>query len=192
MTRDAWAARRTPGEGRYARPEYERRFLVAGEAACGGAPRQIVDRYLDGTRLRLRKQVVGDDAVFKLTQKVRHDEGDPALVALTNIYLSLQEYEQIAALPARVLTKTRRVCEFEGQLFVVDEFHGRLAGLRLAEVEVKDLQAPFRLPPWVGEAVTHDERFSGGYLARANSIQVAEVLSRMPDRDGSRIADAGD
>lgn len=102
---------RTPGEGRYAKPERERRFLVAVTPLGSGPARRIEDRYLDGTRLRLRKVVAaGDDVVFKLTQKVRRDEADPGLVSLTNIYLPSDEYERLALLAGPVLTKTRRVC----------------------------------------------------------------------------------
>ena len=44
-------------EGKYARIERERRFLLAGPppAAAVTARRRITDRYLPGTRLRLRR-----------------------------------------------------------------------------------------------------------------------------------------
>lgn len=171
---DNWL--RNPGEGKYARRELERRFLVCGEPAVIGPSRRIEDRYLDGTRLRLRRMQVGDDVVFKLTQKVRRDEGDPADIAVTNIYLSPNEYARLCAMPSHVLKKTRHMSSFAGRNFVVDYFHGRLTGLRLAEVEVEDLQAPLPLPAWVGDDVTHDERLSGAYLARAGREEVAAVL----------------
>lgn len=171
---DNWL--RTPGEGRYARPERQRRFVVRGAPVLPGPPRRIEDRYLDGTRLRLRRMEVGDDVVFKLTQKVRRDEDDPADVAVTNIYLSADEYARLLALPGDVLKKTRHVSSFAGRTFAVDYFDGRLAGLRLAEVDVEDLQAPLPLPPWAGDEVTHDERLSGAYLARARPEEVAAVI----------------
>jgi hypothetical protein len=43
-------------DGKYARVERERRFLLPAPpaAAVAVAPRRIYDRYLTGTRLRLR------------------------------------------------------------------------------------------------------------------------------------------
>lgn len=65
-----------PGKSqRYARPERERRFLLAKRPA-GAAERtaRIVDRYLVGTRLRLRQMTETHGSslrtYYKLTQKV--------------------------------------------------------------------------------------------------------------------------
>ena len=127
--------------------------------------RLIEDRYLDGTTLRLRRVTVGAERVHKLTQKIRLVAGDPAEVATTNTYLGPQEYQALVVLPAAVLVKTRHLQETG---FVVDEFHGPLQGLWLAEIEVVDLQGPLRRPAWLGHEVTHEERYSGGTLARQN------------------------
>ena len=156
--------KRLPGRGKYARPERERRFLLAGPPPAGPA-RLIEDRYLDGTTLRLRRVTVGSEQVHKLTQKVRLT-GGPAEVAITNTYLTPQEYDRLLALPAAELVKTRRLLGFGQVTWAVDEFHGRLAGLWLAETEVADLQAPLPQPPWLGREVTREEAFTGGWLAR--------------------------
>ena len=50
----------------------------------------------------------GDEAVYKLGQKVRHGPDSPERVALTNIYLQRHEFELLAAaLDGAVLHKTR-------------------------------------------------------------------------------------
>lgn len=178
MCSDAIRWRRVLGQGRYAKPERERRFLVEGD----GPPRDrsarlIEDRYLTGTTLRLRRVSAGPEAVHKLTQKVRRRPVDPAEVTLTNLYLSEAEYGLLRAIPADVLTKTRHACPFGDRTFVLDEYHGHLAGLRLAEVEVDELGATLALPTWIGTEVTHDERFSGGFLAAASPAQVVAILA---------------
>ena len=176
MSSDASAWQRQPGQGRYARPERERRFLLASDPPAGDALRTIEDRYLDGTRLRLRRVTGAGSPVFKLTQKVRLSAEDPAEVALTNTYLSAEEYDVLAGLPGRVLTKTRRVCRVEEWDFVVDAFQGRLSGLLLAEVEVDDLHAQLPRPPWLGREVTHEDRYSGGALAYADDRAIRRLL----------------
>ena len=176
MSTDASDWTREPGQGKYARPERERRFLTNGPVPEGDAARLIEDRYLDGMRLRLRRVSREGRSVHKLTQKIRTDESTPAEVLITNMYLSEAEYALLLALPGHLVTKTRTVVRSMSHKFVVDEFHGRLQGLRLAEVEVRDLAEPLHLPDWLGQDVTHDDRFSGGRLAVADVAAVHEVL----------------
>lgn len=171
---DDW--RRTPGLGDYARPERERRFLVRRHPVSSEPGRHIEDRYLTGTRLRLRKVSVGDESVFKLGQKVRAQPDDPADVMLTNFYLDASEFERLSVLPATRISKTRRFCRVEGARFAVDQFHGDLAGLMLAEVEVRALADPLPSVDWLGAEVTHDDRYSGGSLAALERGQVASLL----------------
>ena len=169
---------RTPGVGRYAHPERERRFLLRAEPTGIASTAEISDVYLDGLRLRLREVRSGGTVAFKLTQKVRPDPASPAEVLITNVYLSADEHRVLRALPGAALRKTRSLCRYDGAVFAVDVFHGPLTGLRLAEVEVADLSAPLALPPWLGAEVTADDRFSGGALARASAADVAALLAR--------------
>jgi CYTH domain-containing protein len=168
--------RRRPGHGRYARPERERRFLVAGAPEAVGPARLIEDRYLRGTTLRLRRVTVEEECIWKLTQKVRAADGSPAEVAITNIYLSGDEYRLLQVVPADELTKVRRTCPWQDMVFVIDDFRGRLAGLRLAEVEVTAADAPLALPPWLGREVTEDELYTGGRLAESGDEEIAALL----------------
>jgi adenylate cyclase len=168
--------RRTAGEGRYARPEIERRFLVVGLRPVPNETFGIEDRYLDGTTFRLRRIDVGDEQVLKLTQKVRADAGDPLVVATTNTYLSEDEYRMFAALPAATLSKVRSRHDVGALAWAVDAFSGMLAGLVLAEVEVDNRDVALDLPSWVGREVTHDDRYSGGRLARASAEEIAALL----------------
>lgn len=177
VSNDAIDWRRAPGQGSYARPERERRFLTSGSVPAGDAARLIEDRYLDGMRLRLRRVTREGQSVHKLTQKVRTDESEPAEVLITNMYLSEAEHALLLALPGHPVVKTRSVVQAGPHHFVVDEFHGRLEGLRLAEVEVQDLAEPLHLPGWLGQEVTHDDRFSGGRLADADETAVRELLN---------------
>jgi CYTH domain-containing protein len=59
-----------------------------------------------------------------------------------------------------------------------------LDGLLLAEVEVDDLTAARHLPAWLGEEVTHDDRFSGGRLAGLDERSAAELLREVRRRTG--------
>jgi adenylate cyclase len=164
---------RSPGQGRYARPERERRFLVA-EPPVLTAERTVEDRYLDGTTLRLRRVTDGSTTVHKLTQKVRERPDDPRTTRTTSTYLTAAEHALLAALAGADLVKTRGVPAGHPR-WVVDCFAGPLDGLVLAEVEVAD-DEELALPAWLGREVTRDERFTGGALARTPAERLPDLL----------------
>jgi hypothetical protein len=97
--------------GKYALVERERRFLlaVAPESAHAREVRRITDRYLTGTRIRLRRvdRPAPAQPEFKLTRKVPADRPGPVQGTITNTCLSEAEYDVFAVPPATVLTKTR-------------------------------------------------------------------------------------
>ncbi len=149
---------------KYAVVERERRFRVAGLPEGVVESREIVDRYLTGTRLRLR-EVRGPDGtvVRKLGHKVRLTEG-PAEVACTNLYLDDQEWAALTGLPGRLLRKTRHLVHRDGLVVAIDEHPD---GLLLAEID--DGDRPARpVPDWLDvlEDVSGDERWTGAHLAR--------------------------
>jgi CYTH domain-containing protein len=162
--------------GKYARTEIERRFLLAGvpDGAEVLESVDIEDRYLDGTRLRLRRQVRrGDPAVLKLTQKLAAagagEHGEQGV--LTTLYLSSAEHAALVTLPAASLRKTRlRIAPYG-----IDVFAAPLDGLVLAEIEFDALDeaAAFRPAPFCVAEVSADRRFTGGSLARASRDEVA-------------------
>jgi CYTH domain-containing protein len=166
-------------DGKYARVERERRFLLAEPPPASSAtgPRQITDRYLTGTRLRLRRvdHHASGAREFKLTQKVPSGRPGPVQGLITNIYLSEAEYDRFGALPAAVLSKTRVIVPPVG----IDIFGPPLHGLVLAEAEfATDGEASsFRPPPGSIAEVTDDPRFTGGRLARTQRTELLGWLA---------------
>ena len=180
---------RPPDRGKYARPERERRFVLDAVPAGATGERRIADRYIEGTRLRLRMVGEGADASPKLGQKVRAVESDPGFVLHTTMYLSTAEYDTLAALPADPLTKRRSWLGLAaGPRMAIDVFEGELRGLILAEVELWDEAAAtaFEPPAWVAAEVTRDERFTGGRLARTDRAGLHAALA---DVLGAEAAD---
>lgn len=159
---------------KYARRELERRWRAdparrppTGELAFV----TIEDRYLTGTRLRLRRMTRSDGwSARKLTKKYETDRPEARPIVTT--YLTEAEYTVFAALPAHPLEKRRYHVPFAGRYWSLDVFEGRLAGLELAEVEVADEAALAALvpPPWATKEVTHDPRFQCGVLAQTQAI----------------------
>jgi CYTH domain-containing protein len=179
MASQADSAPEGPVDGKYARVERERRFLLAGapSPASVTASRRITDRYLHGARLRLRRvqALPGGGYEFKLTQKVPAPRPGPAQGTITNIYLSDAEYELLARLPAATLSKTRMSVPPLG----IDVFEAPLHGLILAEAEFTTDEAArsFRPPPQSVAEVTDDIRFTGGALVRARREELLTWLA---------------
>jgi hypothetical protein len=171
----------SPDTAKYAFPERERRFVLADVPAAATDPREIVDRYLVGTRMRLRSVSSPTEAtVHKLGHKVRPDPTDPGLVMHTSFYLSEDEYEVLTALPGDELRKTRRRVVAEcGTAMSVDEFHDVLEGLVTAEVDLAAPDLPrvtFRPPDYCLAEVSADERFTGGRLAATDRATLLGLL----------------
>lgn len=149
---------------KYAVVERERRYVVASLPDGVISTKIIVDRYLTGTRLRLREVREGDGVVIrKLGHKVRLTEG-PGEVACTNCYLDDAEWAVLAALPARTLRKTRHLVARDGWLVAIDEHED---GTLVAEIDDRDHPSDL-IPDWLDVVidVTDDEAWTGGELAR--------------------------
>ena len=149
---------------KYAVVERERRYLLASLPEGVTGTWEIVDRYVTGTRLRLREVRQDDGSVVrKLGHKVRLTEG-PEEIACTNFYLDDEEWTVLAELPARTLRKKRHLVARDGWRLAIDEHED---GTLVAEID--DGEEPSDgVPEWldVVSDVTRDEAWTGGRLAR--------------------------
>jgi CYTH domain-containing protein len=168
---------------KYARPERERRFILEVVPPAALDERVIVDRYIRGTRLRLRcVRDASGEAVLKLGQKVRSEGDDPRLVWHTSLYLTVAEFDALGAVPADVLAKRRRFVSLDSGIHMaVDAFEGALAGLVLGEVDFPDEAAAksFVPPAWTTTEVSRDERFTGGALATTDRAAIRRAVAEV-------------
>ena len=149
---------------KYAVVERERRYLLGSLPEGVTSTKEIADRYVSGTRLRLREVRDSDGTVTrKLGHKVRLTDG-PAEVACTNFYLDEEEWTVVAALPARTLRKKRHLLHRDGLTVAVDEHED---GTLVAEIDDGDAPAG-PVPAWLDVLadVSDDEAWTGGQLAR--------------------------
>ena len=174
---------RSLAENKYARPEYERRLLLW--EAPGDldeiAQARIVDHYIPDTRMRLRQVEWRHQGVveYKLGLKFPDPSLPDGCVALTNLYLTENEYEDLRLFVARDCIVRRRYPFVYADLrYGVDVFEGPHAGLILAEIEFKTAGefARFQKPDFAVEDVTMDAFFTGGKLARVPQSKLAAVL----------------
>lgn len=156
-----------PNPPSYTKPEIERRWLVQQSEVWDAQvtrEREIEDRYIEGTRLRLRKVVeTGLEPVYKLGKKYESPRSGSHDVVST--YLSAPEYQLLATLPARVARKRRRSVH-GGALDVYDasQFNLQIFEVEFASKDEADSYVP---PRGVGKEITHDPQYSGHALAIA-------------------------
>lgn len=165
---------------KYAHVERERRFLLQAvpEEVLPLPPRLVYDRYIYGTRLRLRLvEQQGKPPERKLGHKVA-GHGTPAPIAHTSLYLDQAEYDALLALPAAELRKSRRPLWVGDMAFAVDDFHAPLDGLVTAEVDLgEDGEMTARVPWSSAVEITSDERFAGSALANTSSACLRRLLA---------------
>lgn len=65
-----------------------------------------------------------------------------------------------------LIEKIRHFVVFEGNEWVIDEFHGVNEGLVVAEIELSSEDQLFKKPDWLGEEVTFDRRYGNSHLVR--------------------------
>ena len=143
--------------------ERERRYRVASLPGGVSHTEEIVDRYVTGTRLRLREVREARGTVTRtLGHQVRGIEV-PAEVASTNFYLDDREWAALQSLPAREVRLKRHLVPRDGLVVVIDEHED---GTLLAEIDDRD-QPSRGVPDWldVVEDVSDDDRWTGAQFA---------------------------
>ena len=168
---------------KYAHYERERRWLVdpTKRPDFSDAPYILIeDRYIQGTRMRLRRMTdnVSGKNALKLTKK--YEAHDPLARPIVTAYLSNEEFELLASLPAQFLRKRRYKVMFDRDEFGIDVFEGQLSGLELAEIECPD-DATLRkivTPSWGVCDVSNMRAFQGGQLVSLDAVGLASLLNR--------------
>lgn len=152
---------------KYAHVERERRWLVdpAARPAVADEGVLIEDRYITGTRLRLRRMSGGGVESLKLTKK--YDAADRTARPIVTTYLTEAEHALLTTLPARPVVKRRHAVAHGGLEWSLDRFEGALAGLELVEIEAPDAAALAALvpPAWAVREISDDPRYQVGTLA---------------------------
>lgn len=81
-----------------------------------------------------------------------------------------QDAEEILKLSQPgIIDKTRYMVPFSGLIWEVDEFHGNLNGVTVAEVELPELDCCYEKPPFIGEDITGNPKFYNSNLQNSNN-----------------------
>jgi len=172
---------------KYTRVEYERRFLVDTDSGWENLvepySKLFEDKYISGTRLRLRVLTDSDTGrrLIKLTKK--SDSRSPYFRTISRILLSPDEHQILDLLDGHRLKKVRYYRNYLDRVFSVDVFEGDLAGLILCETESDDLEDLMSIQPLpiARQEVTEDSFFDGGNLCRVSRQDLMAKLRGFRD-----------
>ncbi len=146
--------------------EIERKFLVKDLAFKNKATSsvRICQAYLSTDPSRtVRVRIKGEQAFITIkgiSHGATRDEWEyeiPTRDALDIIALCPTE---------NVIDKTRYIVD----VWEIDEFHGNLQGLIVAEIELQSENESFICPPFIGREVTGDIRYYNSYLASSKTV----------------------
>lgn len=161
--------------GKYARVECERRFLLEGLPATLHPEdyERVTDLFVASTHVRLRdiRRPNGEWIATKLGQKILDPEepDDPRRRRMTTIYLPEQEARAFSSLPGLRTAKRRYRLHEQGKAFSIDvwENPAHTRGTILAEVEAPSIEELERIaiPTWALREVTTDARYTAIALA---------------------------
>lgn len=145
--------------------EIERKFLVRDDSwrSLPVSQKSFRQAYiLSGPDRSVRVRIVNEEHA-RLTIKI----GTGKLVRDEYEYeIPVADALELAeAAEGIVIEKTRYDIPHAGFVWEVDVFGGPLAGLVIAEVEMSSEDDRPDLPPWLGEEVTSDRRYSNQMLA---------------------------
>lgn len=144
--------------------EIERKFLVTSDSwvAHCHEKQEIVQGYLPtnngakGARVR----VLGEQGFLTLKGK-QVGISRPELEA----EIPLELAKSLLGSSATVVHKTRHLVQHGDHLWEIDVFHGRNAGLVLAEVELQHESEVVDIPSWAGADVSTVKKYSSRSLA---------------------------
>ncbi len=125
---------------------------------------------MDGAQfVRIRLEGEGADAKATLTLKRKTSSVTTKKEYEYEIPLSTAK-QLLGAYDVHTLSKVRHIVplgEGDARKWEIDEFHDKLEGLVMAEIELAYESQPIPKPRWRGEDVTEDKRYSNRNLVNA-------------------------
>jgi CYTH domain-containing protein len=146
--------------------EIEHKFLVKNDSwkSIGHHSKyEITQAYISTNPNRTVRLRIGNESGF-ITIKGKKTNGACSEYEY-DIPLSDAKEMMESDLCNSVLKKVRYVIKYEGKYWEIDVFGGLNEGLVIAELELKSEDEKYILPPWVGEDITSDGRYSNASLS---------------------------
>ena len=152
---------------------FQRRFLIdilPEPVTRASSHLQILDRYIAGTRLRLRQVRVPDTGQYTRMLQQRIMLPNDMEIKLAEVHLDDREYSLFEPMGRSEVRKNRYFHEFDLVPLAFDVYLGELSGLKLAvaEFEMREEAEGMTMPEFSTHEVTHFPAFLGENLAETS------------------------
>lgn len=158
--------------------EIERKFLIANESWRFSVTRATRLRdgilaFYDGRKIRIRFYDDKATLTVKGPRKgLSRDEFEYEIPSSDGLILLEQHCK------GDVLEKTRHHVMVGGYEWFIDEYHGLLDGIILAEVELQSEDSAPTLPDWIGIEVTGIGKYRKTTMVKARKKKIADAARR--------------
>ena len=142
--------------------EIERKFLVIGKDWQAAAGIEFSQGYLNRDKNRtVRVRIAGTKAFITIKGATKG-----ATRTEFEYEIPLADAENLLTMcDGPIIQKLRRIIDYKGFKWEIDEFYGDNAELVVAEIELLDESQVFEKPSWLGDEVTYDARYFNSNLA---------------------------
>lgn len=159
---------------KYGKYEYERTYLLESnflrDKKIKGI-KKIRDKYIKGTRLRLREVIENKETKYKLTQKERLRPAKQGVLKINTLYLTKAEFDKINILEGFEIEKERFMIQIDQIRIGIDRIKLNKKSLFIAEVEFDtelEMNA-FSMPLNNIVEITGEQKYSGYEIAKEYS-----------------------
>lgn len=154
--------------------EIERKFLVAASSWRRDAMTRMLLRdgliaYSDSRKVRVR--LINSDRAFITVKGPRQGFVRSEYEYEIPFAEGLEMLQTLCG--DTILEKTRHLIRHAGYQWSVDEYHGLLDGILIAEIELPNENATFVPPPWLGREVTGQQAYRKVNMVKARLAQNA-------------------
>ncbi len=150
--------------------EIEHKYLVLNDSykSVASCKHEIMQGYLSNNRAQTVRVRTIDDIAFVTIKGIT--TGASRLEFEYEI-----PYEEAASILQEIclkpiISKTRHIVHFDGETWEIDEFHGALTGLTIAEIELPNEHHQYTKPDFIGKNVTDDARYYNSNLSQADCV----------------------
>lgn len=165
--------------------EIERKFLIANESWRQSVThatrlRDGILAFYDGRKIRIRFYDDKATLTVKGPRKgLSRDEFEYEIPSSDGLILLEQHCK------GEIVEKTRHHLLFDGSEWAIDEYHGLLDGIILAEIELPSEDAAPTLPDWIGKEVTGVEKYRKVNMVKARKKKIADAARRARKKAGN-------
>jgi len=161
---------------KYGKYEYERTYLLESNWLLNKKikrTKKIRDKYIKGTKLRLRETRENNETKFKLTKKEKLNPAKKGVLKINTLYLTKEEFDKIDILEGFEIEKERHILQINQVRIGIDKIMLKGKSLFIAEVEFEtefEMNSFFMPFSYIME-ITGNQNYNGFEIAKQYSIK---------------------